>query len=295
MAIKGTVAILTTATSLAMMNTSCEDNKQDISKKELIEVLDTKSESWTWENDDAVALLSSTTSEKNKKNVKENKENFNEDCFSVSLQDLEGTPFLWSKRMIAPSYWNLLGYSQAEDIIKTYNGLHTANFNASDWVDQKDTLSIPLIYPELKAYFPEDLDSLMKNFSEYANETANDLIIVSQCDNWKNALAYYKNWKLRLATYVSIWTARRKTVSWAFELTHDRIRRRSRRYHNSAMPYSIWITWWYYLHQWWSNWKPQSHGCVRVPWLYEKWLYENLPANTKIILSGLYTPTLIKH
>ncbi|MBQ9553735.1 hypothetical protein IJU97_01920 [bacterium] len=67
--------------------------------------------------------------------------------------------------------------------MKTYNGLHTANFNASDWVDQKDTLSIPLIYPELKAYFPEDLDSLMKNFSEYANETANDLIIVSQCDN----------------------------------------------------------------------------------------------------------------
>ncbi|MBQ9553736.1 hypothetical protein IJU97_01925 [bacterium] len=45
MAIKGTVAILATATSLAMMNTSCEDNKQDISKKELIEVLDTKSES----------------------------------------------------------------------------------------------------------------------------------------------------------------------------------------------------------------------------------------------------------
>lgn len=101
MAIKGTVAILATATSLAMMNTSCEDNKQDISKKELIEVLDTKSESWTWENDNVATLLSSPTSEKNNKKVKENKESFNEDCFSVSLQDLEGTPFLWSKRMIA--------------------------------------------------------------------------------------------------------------------------------------------------------------------------------------------------
>ena len=135
-------------------------------------------------------------------------------------------------------------------------------------------------------------DFLNKFLPEYKNETGNDIIIVTQCKNGKNALWYYKNWKLKLATYVSIWTKHRATIKGKYYLKHDQIRRRSRRYHNSAMPYSISIKWWYYLHQWWSNWEPQSHWCVRVPWLYQKWLYENIPDWTIIILDWLYKPTI---
>ena len=214
-------------------------------------------------------------------------------CFEVNISNLEWTPFFWSRRMIAPSYWNLLWFSQATDIM-TNNNAKWKEFDVTNWVDEKESISIPLIYPELADYFPADWSSLANGaFSKYKDVKANDLIVVTQCKNWKNALAYYKNWKLTLATYVSIGTRWRRTVSWEYDLKHDQIRRRSHRYHNSAMPYSIWITWGYYLHQGWSNWKPQSHWCVRVPGLYQKWLYEHLPKeNSKIILDWLYEPTL---
>jgi hypothetical protein len=196
--------------------------------------------------------------------------------------------------MIAPSYWNLLGFSQAEDIMANNNINKWKWFEATNWVDTDESITVPLIYPELKDIFPAEWSTLANwAFSEYKNVKTNDLLIVTQCKNWKNALAYYKNWKLTLATYVSIWTSRHKTVSWEYNLTLDQIRRRSHKYQNSAMPYSINITGWFFLHQGWSNGKPQSHWCVRVPGFYQKWLYEHLPkTGSKIILNWLYFPTL---
>ena len=285
MSIKSSAMAITAAAALTLTTANCDSPLNKNKKQEIAEVLaDSTANKSDWlqiqaQKADSIDL------------TKENSDT----CFTVHMKDLEGWPLFWSKRMITPSYGNLLWFSQAEEIMKKYNSKKDKLFDANTVINADETIQIPLIYPELKSYFPKKWSDLAQKFPDYKNVVGNDLIIVTQCDNWKNALAYYKNWKLTLATYVSIGTRNRKTVTWEFDLKHDRIRRRSRRYHNSPMPYSMWITGGFYLHQWWSNWLPQSHGCTRVPGLYEWWLYNNLPTDgTKIILDGLYTPTLTK-
>lgn len=71
------------------------------------------------------------------------------------------------------------------------------------------------------------------------------------------------------------------------------------------MPYALHIKGGYFLHQGRSDGTPMSHGCIRVPGLYQKRIYENLPKRIPnkedgenhiptIILDGLYSPTLFK-
>lgn len=207
--------------------------------------------------------------------------------FTVNTKDLKGTPFLWDKRMIEPTYGNLLWYSQTEYIMRQLNKKN--GVESSDWITGNEVIDVPMVYPELKNEFSENLSALLsKSFPEYKNETTKNMVIVTKCKNGKNALAYYKNWKLKLATYVSIGKLRTKTITGKYQLTPDQIRRRSKKYKRSPMPYSMLIDWWFFLHQWWSNWNPQSHWCVRVPGLYQKWIYENVPSWTTIVLGWLY-------
>lgn len=162
-----------------------------------------------------------------------------------------------------------------------------------------EEITFPLIYPELEAFFPKKLETLLlyPSFEKYSNQMMKHTIIVSCCENGKTALAYYENWKLKLATYVSAWTKNHKTIKGKYPLNHSSIYRRSQKYNRAPMPYSLNINWGYFLHQWRSNGNPQSHGCIRVPGLYIKWLYEHLPRSQKetiIVLEDLYTPTLKK-
>jgi len=246
-------------------NTGYDKNIEEILKWVNIDT------NWTTEDSDTMSLI--------------------DPYLTVNISDLEWSPLFWSKRMIIPSYGNLLWFSQAESIVS--DTTKWKNFNVKDVVNKDDTIKVPLIYPELRNYLPNTWMELKKGvFSDYQDIEAQDLLIVTQCQNGKNALAYYKNWKLTLATYVSIGTLRNKTITWEYTLSHDRIRRKSRKYNSSAMPYSICITNGFYLHQGRSDGTPLSHGCVRVPGLYIKYLYENLPSDSKIILYGLYEPTL---
>lgn len=229
--------------------------------------------------------------------------NKSKELHQIKLRDEEKTPLWWRKRIITPSYGNLLGFSQAETIMKEYNNLtNPSNFQAAQIIKPNETINIPLIYPELKDYFPHKRTKLTENttFEKYKNIKADHLLVVSQCENGKTALAYYKNGILNLATYISAGTQAHRTISGYYQLKHDNIFRRSRKYQNSAMPYSIWITWGYFLHQGKSDGTPKSHGCIRVPGLYQKWLYEQLLKAVAteevpmIILEWLYTPTLLK-
>ncbi len=109
--------------------------------------------------------------------------------------------------MIQPNYGNLLGFSQAENIMRDYNGLpDSVEFSATKRLESKDKIRFPLIYPELEGYFPKERETLCLNesFSKYQDIKAAHLLVVSRCENGKNALAYYERGKLKLATYVSI-------------------------------------------------------------------------------------------
>ena len=107
------------------------------------------------------------------------------------------------------------------------------------------------------------------------------MLVVTKVWEGRNALAYYENGILKMATHVSIWLPYRKTITGAYDLSHDMIFRRSRKFDNAAMPYALHITEGFFLHQWWSDGQPRSHWCIRVPGLYQKWLYEHLPKQKK--------------
>ena len=225
----------------------------------------------------------------------------------VLSKELEGTPFCLKRGIIEGTFWNLLGYSQTENIIKEYNNFpDSLDFKSEQCYTLEDTIRFPMIYPELKDYFPKKIEQLRKNpvFEKYKGKRTEHLLIVSQCENGKNALGYYEKGNLKLATYVSIGTTWRKTITGNYPLIHDQIFRRSRTYNNEPMPYSFQVKGNYFLHQGTSDGSPISHWCIRVPGLYQKWLYEHLPNSKKgndkkinpaeIILEGLYVPTLKK-
>lgn len=221
-----------------------------------------------------------------------------------SIAKFQNTPFAVKGRgkMIGSNLGNVLGYGQAEKIMRERNSYPSPmQFQAIQKYDDLETLSFPLIYPDLKEVFPNQWEAFLENedFLKYKDENADHMLVVTKVEDWKHALAYYEDWALKLATYVSIGLPYRKTVSGAFDLQHDMIFRRSRKYDNAPMPYALHITWGFFLHQGRSDGKPRSHGCIRVPGLYQKWLYEHLPRwkkvdgtwerqSTRIILDKLY-------
>lgn len=210
--------------------------------------------------------------------------------------------------------------------MKQFNAVaDSVQFDPKQKYSIEDVVNFPLIYPELKQYFPQNIDLLNKNetLEKYLKEKTDHMIIVSQCDNKKVALAYYCKWKLILATYVSPWTTWNKTPEGKYIIKHDKIFRRSTLHKQAPMPYSLNINGHIFLHQWESDGSLKSHWCIRIPWLYVKRLHENLPKKTillekklnenkqlydklsekdntqnieqtTIILAGIYKPTLPK-
>jgi len=293
MSLKKNLIIITAAASLAAGNTSCNRINPPDKNKELAEVLsDSTNQAWN-EGETAEFTIYKPNDSEQTKNIEKNKE----ECFTINTNELEWGPLFWKKRMITPNYWNLLGYSQAETIMKDYNNNWDKPFDAYDRLSENETINIPLIYPELKSYFPENRSELAKKLPEYETINKPHLTVVTQLDNWKNALAYYKNWKLKVATYVSIGKGKR-TPTWKYTLKRDSVFRRSREFNNAPMANAMHIDWAWkwgvFTHQWESNGYTLSHWCIRVPWFYQHYLYYELPEESTIVLVGLYTPTLTK-
>lgn len=244
--------------------------------------------------DDTTKILFDTLDVANEKNSKIDSTKTQEDIemvFSnkvetVHLDLIKNWPLLMrgTKRHI----WEFLWYNQYEEILKKYNRWNYDEnaFNQNFSITNFDSIRFPLIYDGLEKEMPETLDELMKNenMMPYVDSLwwRQDLIIVQKV--WyQHALCYYKDGKLLLATHVSIWIWD-YTPTWYFELWAKYPRNVSRKYRNAPMPYTEVISWNICLHQWKVTWFPLSHGCVRVPWLYQKYIYENSDIWTPIIL-----------
>ncbi len=131
---------------------------------------------------------------------------------------------------------------------------------------------------EVSKEWNRDVDNLMYwdkektgSNTEYPNYIYD--IVVKSLPWWKSALALYRDGKLFMATYVSIWTSGRKSVTWQFEIISENPYKRSIKYENSPMPLSLQIVWWYYFHQWNVTGNPLSHWCIRMPWVYADLMY----------------------
>jgi len=216
----------------------------------------------------------------------------------VNFNEIQESP-LYRMESIPHNYSSLLGNNQADEILHEYNPL----LNASSWDNYEgiNTIFFPLIYPGTLDYLPSDISWLEKIIQFSKNEKKvldrEHLVFILRADNEKSILAYYKNQKLKLATYVSLWNPRNnKTLSWIYRIIHRDIDHYSSLY-NEPMAYALQYSWSYYLHQWESDWTDLSHWCIRVPWLYQRWLHENLPWNyeTTIIIHKPYMITLFKN
>ncbi len=82
---------------------------------------------------------------------------------------------------------------------------------------------------------------IIYKFSNYNFSNPNTLILL-KTKSGRHALAYYQKGKLTMASFVSIGTAEHKTISGQYTITPDQIRRRSRKYKNAPMPYSLHIS-----------------------------------------------------
>lgn len=130
--------------------------------------------------------------------------------------------------------------------------------------------------PDSEKITEKNRESRQTSLSEENENQKSDFIYdiaIKSLPDWKSALAVYRDWKLFMTTYVSVWLKNRKTKTWQFEIIWKMPYYRSRKY-KSPMPY--WLNfdlWWFFLHQWNVSWNPASHWCVRLPWVYASILY----------------------
>ena len=192
------------------------------------------------------------------------------------------------------------GWIESTDLPQTLNpraGKVTSATRYEIW----DTLRFYMIDPELAEEFPENLSDQLKEewfetFSDKDSLLINNLqntlsdwlkegeekddyiydIVVKGLPWWKAATALYRNWKLFIAAYSSVWIPGHWTRKWQFEIIWDFPYKRSASYGNTPMPLSLKYREFYYLHQWVVTWRPASHGCVRQKWLVMDAIYSSV-------------------
>ena len=166
-----------------------------------------------------------------------------------------------------------------------------------------DTLRFSLIDPLLKDDFPQylsdqlqeewfeefsdpDASVIARRISNKANQNNNNKnsdfiydIVVKRAPSWKAALALYRDWELFMATYVSVWLKTRKTKMWQFKILDKNPYKRSRKYHNAAMPFSLHFGGGFAFHQWHVTWYDLSHGCCRMPGVFANALFSSVRNN----------------
>ena len=98
--------------------------------------------------------------------------------------------------MIGSNLGNVLGYGQAEKIMRERNNYPSPmQFQAIQKYDNLETLSFPLIYPDLKEVFPAQWEEFLENadYLKEKDEKADHLLVVTNFEDGKQALAYYED------------------------------------------------------------------------------------------------------
>ena len=105
-----------------------------------------------------------------------------------SIAKFQNTPFAVKGRgkMIGSNLGNVLGYGQAEKIMRERNSYPSPmQFQAIQKYDNLKTLSFPLIYPDLKEVFPDQWEEFLENedFLKYKDENADHMLVVTKVED----------------------------------------------------------------------------------------------------------------
>lgn len=210
-----------------------------------------------------------------------------------------------------------LGLNQYKLIFEKYNkdiAKYDSKWNLLTYKNsyKNDEIKIPKIFDELRDYFPNKLEDFLSSNPEYVKKvgTENTIILTWKTEQWRHILAYYENWILSIATHISpgkkskaitkkkkdkiTWELKNVVIpwwdyspQWVYKITKSDYYKfkKSRTFELSPMPYALHITWWVFTHHWQDvDGTKRSHGCIRVPWLYQEMLRKTVKTWTKIIL-----------
>lgn len=217
------------------------------------------------------------------------------DSNTVNMSDIEKSPL----KIIDSKYKNLknlLWMNQFEYIMSVYNSdvikyktkLKKINWEQrkihliSDSIKDYNVIKFPNIYDPIRSYFPDSLEDFKLKYPEFKNDIweEKDCFIAIKAPNNKFVLLYYKKWKLFIATHISPWTwDTTKNGKFKIKFSNDYWNkyRRSIKYDNSPIPYSIPINEWIFIHVWIKpDGTKKSHWCLRVPWLYQQKIFNDL-------------------
>lgn len=235
------------------------------------------------------------------------------------ISEMKGGPldmaWIWWKNNLRQFFW----LNQYKIIFEKYNSEVVKKDKKWNIIDDKNVysqneLAFPLVFDWLKTTFPEGLEEFIAKNDEFKKDIIDTktVIVITKTQEKKFALAYYKEWKLTLATHISpglpskakmkniydekTWEMKTMIIeewgwinspTWVFKIEkNDRFKfKRSLSYKMAPMPYAIWITWWIFLHHWTNvDWTKRSHGCIRVPGFYQEALYSQVENKTKIVI-----------
>ncbi len=133
----------------------------------------------------------------------------------------------------------------------------------------------PFINPKIK-WVPDSLEDAKYLYGDLVKRISwNNGIIVGKDSSWKYVLVFYKGGKRFLTTYVSPGKKGHRTaISNLHEIRrHDKYHR-SRKYENVPMSYAVWLSGGFFFHNGVTTGYGRSHGCIRMPMMYAKILYE---------------------
>ena len=218
-----------------------------------------------------------------------------EALWKISLDEIKNSP-LWTMKGVPHDFGSLLGYNQAETIMRDYNSRSGTTFDPQSPYSGFESLNFPLQYPDFKIYFSENIEKMNTelHLGLSSQELENPhIILVAKAENL-SLLAYYQSGSIKMITSVSLWTPKTRTKAGKYPLTLEKKNYRSNLY-GTPMPYAIRFHGPYFLHQEKSDGSDISHGCVRVPGLYQKRLYEQLPNIKKQKENWIPKPIIVVH
>ena len=214
---------------------------------------------------------------------------------TINQRELQATTLYQMEDV--PNTFDTLFWDQQVKTLLKFNDLGSRTWK--NLYSSVKHLKYPLLYPKTLEYFPLKVTELIEKIrfsnreKKYLRE--NNVIVVLRTEEEKVILGYYEDQILKLSTYVSIWARDSKTKEGVFRIIHRETDRRSRKNKWDPMPYALQYDWDYFLHRWDTSEVENSHWCIRVPWLYEKRLYEHIPEKTAIIIHKPYEISLEKN
>ncbi|UFX83456.1 L,D-transpeptidase [Candidatus Absconditicoccus praedator] len=191
-----------------------------------------------------------------------------------------------------------IGYGKNNGLQQLNKDVNPLDKNSSIFNYEK--LNIPLINPEILKHTGKNLSEFLGLYTKFQSHIdENDtVIVVTTIKNGENAVLYFEEGNLKFASITSVGTKDSKTPEGVYTTSGNFIAdKTSFSYEDAPMAYSIQIGSYrspYFLHAGTTDGEKRSNGCIRLPGIYAKNLFEITKEKAKnsgpikVVIKDLY-------